>query len=509
MITGACRAWASAGTFCSAPPALSASRRGAQPGGRRGGGRGRGRRAPRSSGSLEAAREGPAWRRGRTRWTSAGAEGPRPLPRLPRSGPPRERPPGPRPGPIPRAARRRPRAARRDRGMCPPTSTTPSSWIPTSTTWSSSASAPPLLEAGVAPAGREAEPRPSGRERRAAGARPSATCSTSTWPRSGASPLLAARRAAGAGRAARAPGTPARASGSSSPTCGWSCTSRASYRNRGLPMLDLIEEGNLGLIQAVDRFEPERGLRFSTYAAIWIRQAILRGHRRAVALGAHPGADVPAGEPLRPGRAHAARAPRARPVGRGDRRARWGSRPPRAERLGSLLAQPALARRGRQRARPSSSSRPRTWPSRRRRSSASSSCSSSTRRSTGCCARSASARSRSCASATASTTAWRAPWRRPGACSASRASACARSRRAPCRSCAARSSAGHDPREGAAALRPPARGRRSRNHGEPRMNDLSRYIRDVPDFPAQGHRLQGHHPAAGRCPARSPRPSSG
>lgn len=50
-----------------------------------------------------------------------------------------------------------------------------------------------------------------------------------------------------------------------------------SYRNRGLPFLDLIEEGNLGLIQAVDHFEPERGLRFSTYAALWIRQGILRG----------------------------------------------------------------------------------------------------------------------------------------------------------------------------------------------------------------------------------------
>ncbi len=60
-----------------------------------------------------------------------------------------------------------------------------------------------------------------------------------------------------------------------------------SYRNRGLPMLDLIEEGNLGLIHAVDRFEPERGLRLSTYASFWIRQSILRGiaeHSRSVRI---------------------------------------------------------------------------------------------------------------------------------------------------------------------------------------------------------------------------------
>ena len=49
-----------------------------------------------------------------------------------------------------------------------------------------------------------------------------------------------------------------------------------NYRNRGLPFLDLIQEGNIGLMKAVDKFEYRRGFKFSTYATWWIRQAVGR-----------------------------------------------------------------------------------------------------------------------------------------------------------------------------------------------------------------------------------------
>ncbi len=62
------------------------------------------------------------------------------------------------------------------------------------------------------------------------------------------------------------------------------------YLNRGLTLLDLIEEGNLGLMHALDKFEPERGFRFSTYATWWIRQNIERAimnQSRTIRLPVH------------------------------------------------------------------------------------------------------------------------------------------------------------------------------------------------------------------------------
>jgi RNA polymerase primary sigma factor len=48
------------------------------------------------------------------------------------------------------------------------------------------------------------------------------------------------------------------------------------YTNRGLPFLDLVQEGNMGLMKAVEKFEYRRGYKFSTYATWWIRQAVTR-----------------------------------------------------------------------------------------------------------------------------------------------------------------------------------------------------------------------------------------
>ncbi|MCY4482922.1 MAG: RNA polymerase sigma factor RpoD/SigA [Spirochaetaceae bacterium] len=62
------------------------------------------------------------------------------------------------------------------------------------------------------------------------------------------------------------------------------------YQNRGIPLSDLVSEGNIGLLKAVEKFDPERGFHFTTYAVWWIRQSIMKAleaQSRSIRLPAH------------------------------------------------------------------------------------------------------------------------------------------------------------------------------------------------------------------------------
>ena len=104
------------------------------------------------------------------------------------------------------------------------------------------------------------------------------------------------------------------------------------YRNRGLSFLDLIQEGNTGLMRAVDKYEYRRGFKFSTYATWWIRQAITRAiadQARTIRIPVHM-IDVLMRAPQRGQEAAAGDGPRADDRGNGRRRRRHASKKPSA-----------------------------------------------------------------------------------------------------------------------------------------------------------------------------------
>ncbi|HET9644363.1 MAG TPA: RNA polymerase sigma factor RpoS [Burkholderiaceae bacterium] len=104
-----------------------------------------------------------------------------------------------------------------------------------------------------------------------------------------------------------------------------------NYMGRGLPMTDLIEEGNLGLMHAIGKFEPERGFRFSTYASWWIRQNIERAimhQARLVRLPVHVVRELN----------HVLKARRA--LEAESERGVHGDRPVRVEEIAAMLGRP-------------------------------------------------------------------------------------------------------------------------------------------------------------------------